>query len=105
MSDETPTSDDDARKRPMRGVRAIWLVLASVALIVVGLAIGAIRWLRDPLPLMTAADLEAAEARWKASGPASYDLELSLRGASTGEVHVEVRDRRVLRPPTLNGRP
>ena len=49
--------------------------------------------------------------RWQQSGPASYDLDVELRGAQPGEVHVEVRQREVekkrvtVERPDVHGKP
>jgi hypothetical protein len=61
--------------------------------------------MRDDLPKLTEEALAAAEARWDESGPPSYDVDVDLRGARPGLVHVEVRGGRVVSPPTLNGNP
>jgi hypothetical protein len=64
-----------------------------------GTAAGALTLLflfrREGEPL-TAAGLEAAEARWRDAGPRDYDLAVSVRGAQSGEHRVEVRGGRVV---------
>jgi hypothetical protein len=43
-------------------------------------------------PELTAARLEAAQQLWSAQGPGSYDMDIEIRGAQPGHVHLEVRD-------------
>ncbi len=61
-----------------------------------GLALGAALALElfvvERLPPLTVENLEAAETLWRAKGPKSYDLDLTIEGAQPGIVHVEVRD-------------
>jgi hypothetical protein len=58
----------------------------------------------ENLPPFDEAALQAARLRWDERGPASYDLDLEVRGAQPGTVHVEVRDG-VPTASTRNGRP
>ena len=51
--------------------------------------------LAERIPDLTEARFEEAEQRWAANGPASYDMDLTIRGAQPGEVHIEVRDGKV----------
>ncbi len=46
-------------------------------------------------PELTEARLAAAQELWQQNGPANYDMDLELRGAQPGIVHVEVRDGKV----------
>jgi hypothetical protein len=52
-----------------------------------------IAWLRrgTPLPTLDEAALDRAETLWDEEGPASYDLDLMIRGERPGPVHIEVR--------------
>jgi hypothetical protein len=65
-------------------------IVGTVILCVIGLVL-AILWQRDPTPPPTLGDLAAAEARWRMSGPASYDLDLETTGRLNERVHLEVR--------------
>jgi hypothetical protein len=49
----------------------------------------------ERLPAVTEASLEAAMQRWNAQGPQGYDMDVELRGAQPGFVHVEVRNHEV----------
>jgi hypothetical protein len=44
------------------------------------------------IPDLTEASLVSAQRRWQEHGPASYELDLEIKGARPGVVHVEVRD-------------
>jgi hypothetical protein len=44
---------------------------------------------------LTESRLSAAEALWERAGPASYDMDIEIRGAQPGRVHVEVRNNEV----------
>jgi hypothetical protein len=67
--------------------------------------LGVMVWMnRGQLPLMKVADFEAAEARWKERGPASYDLDLEGNFDLKGQLHVEVRQGHVT-AMTLDRRP
>ena len=46
-------------------------------------------------PALTEESLNAASGKWDANGPASYDMDIELRGTRPGIVHVEVRDKEV----------
>ena len=49
----------------------------------------------ERLPELTEDKLRAAMTLWQKAGPASYDMDIELRGARPGQVHVEVRDKEV----------
>lgn len=50
-------------------------------------------WNRDPIPLITQSDFDAALNRWKTNGPKNYDADLVLKvtGQPDANIHVEVR--------------
>jgi hypothetical protein len=56
----------------------------------------------DKTPKLTAEDLQAAMERWQRAAPKGYDMDLELRGAEPGKIHVEVRDSKVT-AQTRNG--
>lgn len=72
--------------------RTIAFVLASIALAVACLVFALQYFVADHIPELTEAELQSATERWKEHGPASYDMEIELRGAQPGRVHVEVRN-------------
>ncbi len=51
---------------------------------------------RDPTPELTVAEYDAAVRLWDARGPASYDLDLDLRGNRPGKIHLEVRRGKII---------
>jgi hypothetical protein len=75
--------------------RTIVFALASIALAIAGVALALQYFVAERLPELTESKLKSAMDRWQKSGPASYDLDVELRGAQPGQVHVEVRQREV----------
>lgn len=75
--------------------RRIAFLLASAALAVACVLLAVQYFFEERLPELTEATLQAASERWNEHGPASYDMEIELRGAQPGRVHVEVRDKEV----------
>jgi hypothetical protein len=59
---------------------------------------------RNQLPLMKAAEFEAAQTKWKDRGPANYDMDLVGNFDMKGRLHVTVRNGRVT-AMTLDGEP
>ena len=88
----------EAQSAAAGGVRGNFVLLGAGLGFLIALVV-AVAWFvlafRDPLPALTAADLEAAEARWEANKPASYDLDLQIGGLRAGAIHVEVRNGQV----------
>ena len=88
-----------------RSVRRRWLVLGFI----VGAGLGAVTVLavvvHRQLPLLKRADFDAAKSRWKAHGPASYDLDIEGSfDMGKGLTHVEVRQGKVT-ALTMGGQP
>jgi hypothetical protein len=75
--------------------RSAAFVLLSAAAAVAAVVFALNYFVAERLPALTEESLDAASAKWKANGPASYDMDIELRGARPGVVHVEVRDREV----------
>ena len=94
-ADGDRAADDVLTNEPPHPARRIAFVLASAALAVVCVILAIQYFFEERLPEMTEATLQAATERWNEHGPASYDMELELRGAQPGRVHVEVRDKEV----------
>jgi Family of unknown function (DUF6174) len=82
-----PAAAPGRRRLPSLLLVGLLFVALIVALIIV-LEVFAVR----RIPELTEPLLQAAEQRWQANGPASYDLDLEISGAQPGVVHVEVRD-------------
>jgi hypothetical protein len=47
----------------------------------------------ERLPELTESDLTHAKKLWVADGPPDYDMDVEIRGAQPGSVHIEVRRR------------
>ena len=77
---------------PRRAVVAglLFAILAVVGTVLVIQVVFA-----NPIPELTAAKLEQAERLWDRAGPPSYDMDLEIRGAQPGRVHIEVRNSEV----------
>lgn len=66
------------------------LILAIFAVVA---ALVAIRFVSlHRIPALTEAALDRAERLWERAGPKSYDMDLEIRGAQPGSVHIEIRD-------------
>jgi hypothetical protein len=83
--------------------RAVIIGLAAIGLTLVGGIVLLQLFVVERIPELTEARLELAEQLWNEQGPASYDMDLELRGAQPGNVHIEVRNR-VVAATTRNGR-
>ena len=57
---------------------------------VLAIVAGLILFVRGSTPLVTAESLDAAEQRWRQSGPTDYQMDLTLTGLQAGEIHIEV---------------
>ncbi len=75
--------------------RTIAFVIASLALALAGVALALQFFVAERLPDLTEAKLESAMQRWQQNGPANYKMEIELRGAQPGQVHVEVENKSV----------
>lgn len=84
----------DSATLAVRGVsiRTIFFVLASLILAIACLVLALRYFVSERLPELTEASLETAMTKWDTNGPPSYDLDIVLRGARPGNIHVEVRD-------------
>ncbi len=97
-----------SQRRATRGrTRLQNIVLGVILGSVVGLigVFGAMVYFnRDQLPLMKAAEFEAAQAKWNQRGPANYDMDLEGNFNLKGRLHVEVHNGKVT-AMTLDGQP
>ncbi len=83
--------------------RTTAFVLASLALAVAGILLALQYFVAERIPELTEAKLETAKKLWQEHGPASYDMDIELRGAQPGLVHIEVQ-KRVVTATTRDGR-
>jgi hypothetical protein len=86
---------DSAKSSGRVSPKTIAFVVASAALAVACVALALQYFVAERLPKLSEATLRAAIERWQKNGPASYDLDIELRGARPGNVHVEVRNKEV----------
>jgi hypothetical protein len=79
-------------------------ILGIALALVAGLAVGLLVLRSGAAPELTEAALADARQRWNTAGPASYRIELEMRGALSDHRQIEVRDGRVV-AMTVDGRP
>lgn len=93
--EETAQASAAAAQPPGRRMRLSSLVLGAVlGTMAAGLVavVVLITLVRDNTPLLTQAEFDTAEDRWRMHGPKSYNLDLAIGGKRAGRVHVEVRN-------------
>jgi hypothetical protein len=83
--------------------RSTVFVLGSIAFALASLVLAVEFFVVERIPLLTESELNAAKKRWQEHGPASYDMDIELRGAQPGHVQVNVRNR-VVAAETRDGR-
>jgi hypothetical protein len=71
--------------------RSFWMSAGCLLGSLVALVLFLEYFVAHRLPPMTEATLDAAEKQWARAGRPSYNLDLEIRGAEPGPVHVEVR--------------
>ncbi|MEX2139533.1 MAG: DUF6174 domain-containing protein [Pirellulales bacterium] len=80
-------------RRPPRRLRRIAISIGCIVLgIVGGLVVFGLIGFRRPPPAMSAADFEAAVARWEAHRPADYEMDVKVLGRQSGMMHVVVKN-------------
>lgn len=77
--------------RARRSTMVVGIALGAALTLVTALIVSVALY-RDPLPLLTAESLAAAEARWRETGPKSYQLSVDIQGRQPGVVELTVRD-------------
>jgi hypothetical protein len=87
--------DSDYHRGNRFSTRPLLLGSLAIILTVTIVAIVLQVFVADRIPPLTEARLEAAQELWEQQGPRSYDMDLEIRGAQPGRVHVEVRDGKV----------
>ena len=102
------TDGDSASPQSPAQIAGNRLQLLRVAILVVlagfALSLGIIFALRRSLPPLTAADLDAAKARWADMAPPDYEVEIVVSGAQPATYTVEVQAGRAV-AATRNGAP
>jgi hypothetical protein len=89
---EAEVTSAPSERHPARGIA---FAIASMALAVACVVLALQYFVAERLPDLTDAALQAATERWNAHGPANYDMDVEIRGAQPGIVHVEVQDKQV----------
>jgi hypothetical protein len=102
MQDPDPTNsdDDDNSRAATRGMLKL-AAIAAILLVAVAMLLQIL--VADKTPILTEDRLEAAENLWQKKQLTDYDMDIELRGAQPGAVHVEVRGGNVV-SETRNGR-
>jgi hypothetical protein len=95
-SESTDANDGSATATPpspgkRSPAKSLLFALASLALAAACVLLALQYFVAERLPELTEATLQAATERWSQHGPADYDMDIDLRGARPGSVHVEVR--------------
>ncbi|HEY4311923.1 MAG TPA: DUF6174 domain-containing protein [Pirellulales bacterium] len=94
MNSKTNGQSPNGQQPHPKPVRASAMVLGAACGIGIVLAIIVVTLVlkRGPsVPEITRADLDVAEQKWKANGPAGYDMDITIGGRQPGVVHIEVR--------------
>ena len=94
---------ENQRPRSTLKKLAVGMLLGCAIGVVLGIVIIA-NLHRDSLPVLSPAELVAAEAKWKEKGAKDYDLDLDASLGLTGKMHVEVRHGATV-SVTLNNQP
>lgn len=94
-----PESNTTSAAEPVRDHRLpSRVVLGGLLAVVLAFAVIAALlqiFVAERIPELTATSLDEAKTRWQQSDPASYDMDIELRGARPGQIHIEVRDGKV----------
>jgi hypothetical protein len=101
------TRPESAVSHPMRrhgaSRRVIFVAVLIMTIAVIGALLVRQVFVAQRIPELTEARLQQAEELWEQSGPASYVMDLDLRGAQPGRVHIEVQSNEIT-AMTRNGR-
>jgi hypothetical protein len=84
---------DDLRGGPSY-LRPLLLGAAGLFLLIVAVALLLQLFVARRLPELSEQRLDTAQKLWQRRGPRGYDMDIEIRGAQPGSVHVEVRDGR-----------
>jgi hypothetical protein len=87
------SGEPGAAPRPSHSpIRSRLFVVASILVAIASVIVAVEFFVVERLPALTEASLESAKKQWKSGGPHSYIVEIELRGAQPGMIHVEVQD-------------
>ncbi len=100
----TALSEKSNRDRARRKLAMLGAGLAGAAFAIVVTAVVWFALNRNHDPAVTSDRLAAAEQIWQATGPANYNISITLQKRTTEVHYVEVRDGQVTQY-TLDGRP
>jgi hypothetical protein len=94
MTDADSSTVNDSNPLLSSGLsgRALLVGGVGVALIILAVAVVLQVFVADKTPVLTAQELDAARAAWDKTKPASYDMDVEIRGGQPGSAAVEVRD-------------
>jgi len=94
MTDANPSTINESNPMLSSGLsgRALLIGGIGVALIILIAAAFLQVFVADRTPVLTEQELDAARATWEKAKPASYDLNVEIRGAQPGSAALEVRD-------------
>ena len=85
-----PDAAGQAPRRAGFGRLGCSLLVGTLAGLAVTLAVLRWQW-ADPTPQLTRQSFDAAQQRWRAHGPADYDIEVHVTGPQPGRYRVSVR--------------
>jgi hypothetical protein len=92
-----PNSSGIAADRDHRLSTKAILVALMAMILAIAVVIGLLQvFVVQRIPELSEARLQAAQTLWEAQGPGSYNMDLEIRGAQPGTVHMEVRDGNVV---------
>jgi hypothetical protein len=109
MSSDEANLDADGDDRQIGGNarrlsrRTTLFVVGSIVFAVASLVLALEVFVVERIPLLTGSEMEAAKKRWQERGPVSYEMDVEIRGAQLGKVHVNVVNR-VVTAETRDGR-
>jgi hypothetical protein len=95
---------DDSVRADLFSRRTTVFVLASLAFAIACGVFAVQFFFVERLPDLNEANLADAKKLWQEHGPTDYEMDIDVRGAQPGNVHVEVQHR-VVMASTRDGRP
>ena len=89
---EKDAADYDRQHGKRFSTRPLLIGVLAVIFTLIAAAVLLQVFVAERIPKLTEARLEAAQDLWDRQGPPSYDMDLEIRGAQPGSVHIEIRD-------------